>query len=354
MIGRDMNKCVCAIIIISALIWAQTKERIPPRPAGGINTRPCCGRPVKPPEAKPERIEPAAKAEQRLSEGWAFLIFNSKNHQAMQEIFNKLEKNGVNTNGLRWPPHCALIKATKDDEAKILSVEGIEAIYYGPINLEDIPYKDEFTTGAIEYWKKFIRGEFDENIPVPGLEPPKNDMHIPPQNYRYQSDYMFGSVATCIFFPESQGLGNENWTPALRDAVISEVQAGLQRWVNWASAETPPVNLSFSVYYYDYTLLPTDCEPITLNSYLDEGQWIHDCMDDIGVPYYASYFDRVSYFNNWLRDYYGTDWAHSIFVANSYNDVDGCFADGMFAYLGGPFLQMTNDKEVLLCSKTKS
>jgi len=343
-----MKKIVFAVIMIGALIWAQAWEIIPPEVYKGSAQKLCCGRPAKPPAEKPIRIETETEPTQKMSQGKAFLILNSNDPRAMKEIINRLKKEGISVL-LRWPTHCALIKATKEDEARLVSIDGVEAVYYQPIEREEILYKDEMTNTAIEYWNRFIRGEFDEMIPAPELEPPKNDMLIPPQNFRYQSDYMFGDVAACIFFPESDesSPNTENWTDALRNNVINEVLAGVNRWANWAANESPPVDLTFTVYYFNYTILPTSVEPILLNSYNDEHYWINDCMDDIGVPYYASYFDRVSWFNNWLRDEYSTDWAYSIFVANSYYDTDGCFADGYsaYAYLGGPHLQMTYDND---------
>jgi len=43
----------------------------------------------------------------------------------------------------------------------------------------------------------------------------------------------------------------------------------------------------------------------------------------------------------------GNDWGWVIFVVNSYNDADGKFTDGHFAYayLGGPFMVMTYDND---------
>lgn len=342
-----MVKFFLSLVLLCAIGWAQSGQVILPKPANTDN-KICCGRPVKPSEVRPEKIETEPGPQQKLSEGWALVIIKAEDPLTMNAILDRLQKNGVNTNGLRWPPHCALIRATKQDETKILQTEGIEAIYFEPVKPEDIPYKDDLTNTAINYWNRLLSGEFDESIPVPGLEPPKNDMLIPPQNYRYQSDYMFGTVATCIFFPESNGSIDpnlENWTTTLRDNVINEVSAGLQRWVTWASNEVPSISLSFSLYYYDYTQLPTGYEPIS-RPQSDEGLWINDCMNAIGAPA-GSYFSRVSWFNDWLRSNYGTDWAHSIFVANSLNDPDGCFADGYsaYAYLGGPFLVMTYDND---------
>ncbi|MEO0228150.1 MAG: T9SS type A sorting domain-containing protein [candidate division WOR-3 bacterium] len=344
-----MKKAILLVTTISFLLWAQRDKIISPTPAGEIKKSLCCGRRVKPTEPRPEKIETGVKSEQKLSEGWAFIILNSNTPQEMNEILGKMEKSGINISGLRWPPHCALIRATKEDRVKILEIKGIDRIYFEEINPDDVPYKDDLTNTAINYWNKLIRGELDENIPLPGIEPIKDDMRIPPQNYRYQSDYMFGSVAACIFFPESNGQidpNTEDWTTTLRDNVINEVSAGLQRWVTWASSETPPVTLSFSLYYYNYTQTPTRYEPINRNSWNEEGLWINDCMDAIGAPS-GTYFERVSWFNNWLKSNYGTDWAHSIFVVNSYNDANGCFPDGYFAYayLGGPFLVMTYDND---------
>jgi hypothetical protein len=58
------------------------------------------------------------------------------------------------------------------------------------------------------------------------------------------------------------------------------------------------------------------------------------------------YLRSLAYVND-LRTQKGTDWAFTIFVVDSYNDVDGKFTDGYFAYayLYGPMMVMTYDND---------
>ncbi len=125
--------------------------------------------------------------------------------------------------------------------------------------------------------------------------------------------------------------------------MVSEIRAGL----DWWAAYNPSADVSFSmeVHYR----VPTSYEPISRSSW-DDWLWISEAMTYLGYPdtdYYwipDIYTQTLDYIND-LRDQLGTNWAFAIFVADSSNDPDGKFADGMYAYamLGGPFFVMTYD-----------
>ncbi len=69
-------------------------------------------------------------------------------------------------------------------------------------------------------------------------------------------------------------------------------------------------------------------------------------MANLGYPSGGeSYFTQVRDYLNDIRDQFNTLWAFAIFVADSLNDNNGEFPDGLFAYtyLNGPFMVMTYD-----------
>lgn len=161
----------------------------------------------------------------------------------------------------------------------------------------------------------------------------------PRPGYTESSQFLAGSIAVGIVFPESNGVtdpSTEDWTSAETTQVVSEIVAALD-W--WAQRE-PAAQLTM---VYDVgSPVPTAVEPIS-RPYTDQQLWITDAMTAMGFEGY-SYFDRVRAYNNYLRQTYGTDWAFTIFVVDSSADADNRFSDGHFAYayLGGPFMVMTS------------
>jgi nitrous oxidase accessory protein NosD len=140
--------------------------------------------------------------------------------------------------------------------------------------------------------------------------------------------YALGTVQVAVIFPESNGVIDvqyENWTAGSRNTVISEIIEAL----NWWDAYNTSVSLSFSL--LNVGSKPTSYEPIRRPS-TDEGLWIGEIMSGMGYSS-GSYTDRVKAYNHWLRTTYGTDWAFTIFVADSENpSEDGYFTDSKIAW----------------------
>jgi hypothetical protein len=118
--------------------------------------------------------------------------------------------------------------------------------------------------------------------------------------------------------------------------------------MDWWTARNPAARLSFT---YVTNTVSTVYEPITC--YADpangadpctETDWVHDVMANLGYPG-SDIYQQVYDYDNAMRTANGTDWSFTIFVADSFNDADGEFPDGYFAYtyLGGPNMVMTYD-----------
>jgi len=216
---------------------------------------------------------------------------------------------------------------------------------------------------AVEAWNNNFMGEAsirgltaDPEAPEPA--PIKADVKMPPQRdeskdlqiasapygagYYDTSEYMIGKISVAIILPESNGAidrNQETWGSSGISNVVSEIQAGL----NWWAAREWKANLWFT---YTLYIVETSYEPIS-RPQSDEYLWIGEVMYNIGYSS-GSYFDRVYAYLNDLRNWDRTDWAFAIFVANSWWDLDGMFADMKYfayAYLGGPFLVMTYDND---------
>ena len=155
--------------------------------------------------------------------------------------------------------------------------------------------------------------------------------------YYDTSVYMLGDVSVGIILPESTGNG-ENWTAIEKNKVINEIQTSLNWWKTTGGA------LAGLTFEYDIQLdVPTTYEPINERS-SNEGLWISEVMSNLGYTT-GDYWEKVYAYENDLRNQHQTDWAFTIFVVDSSNDIDDMFTDGYFAYayIGGPFMVMTYD-----------
>lgn len=151
--------------------------------------------------------------------------------------------------------------------------------------------------------------------------------------------FMIGKISVSIIFLESNGKidpNTENWSPARIDDYTNRIKSGL----NWLKSQQTNARID---YVYHVQTIQTSYEPIT-RSQLDEGLWVPEAMDYLGIPA-GEYHDRVTQYNNNLRTADKTHWAYSIFVVDSYNDWDGMFANYIADYMAGPYIVMTYDND---------
>ncbi len=168
------------------------------------------------------------------------------------------------------------------------------------------------------------------------------------------SEYMAGSVTVSVVFAESSAVPGycsgvahtENWNATRRSRVLDQIRTGVAWWTGRANR---PSQLSFSV--EDLGVVPTSCEPINRSGDdYGRGPWVADVLNGLGYSANtssSSYLSAARSLADARRDARGTDWSYVIFVVNSYNDADGQFTDGRFAYawLNGPAVVMTYDND---------
>jgi len=102
---------------------------------------------------------------------------------------------------------------------------------------------------------------------------------------------MYGDVEVSIIFLESNGVIDENkedWTASERNAVLKEISDGL---IWWTRNKDDNVKLRFHIENKNLHMIETDYEPIT-RPQSDEGLWINDAMDYLGIDS-GIYFFRV-------------------------------------------------------------
>lgn len=177
------------------------------------------------------------------------------------------------------------------------------------------------------------------------------------------SDFMLGTVTVSIILPNCNGqidpCSQGGWTSNEVNLVLSEVQNALNWWE--ARAIDAGATVNFHIATGSPLIVPTNYEPIDkagggASLCGEEGLWIDNVMANLGYNDYPpggdSYLLEVREYDNDLRNQYNTDWAFTIFVADSSNNPDGMFAltdcggqsnpfsVAAWAYLGGPFFAM--------------
>jgi len=256
-----------------------------------------------------------------------------------------------------FPPH--VIFAAIDDP-RALSAAGPIFAFQGPVDPGAAAQFGEIARLAAEAWNRNVMGIAPLRAEYAVEPPPIMDdarraenvlptaalarsLAAPLGAARYDtSEFMMGKVAVGIFLLESTGAGDpstEDWTPARASQAISQIQAGLSWW------QARDLNAHLTFVYDIHNPANTSYEPINRSSD-DEGLWIGQVLGNLGYTD-SNYYERAfSYLNN-IRNGLNTDWAISIWVADSANDADGEFTDGSFAYayVGGPFMIMTYDND---------
>jgi len=294
-------------------------------------------------------------ASARIQQGPPTLVvIDSETTDQMWTVVDKLAEDGYKTRVI-FPPNFLLVDPNDNEPQSLSARDYVVAIHTERI-ADTMLYnqypKGETAVGAFNYVY------FDDAAPKG--EPPPNvhddALFFVPEDVKESindsgraesppyggtttdtSEYMMGNVSTQIIFPESTG-SQENWTQARKNTCINEVTNAL----NWWTETYPEDDLTFIL--HDVTA-STTYEPITM-SQSQEGTWISDCLDDLGYTG-SGYFNQCYDFANDNRDNDGTDWTYLIFIVDSYNDSDGMFPGGYFAYayLGGPFQVMTYDND---------
>ncbi len=184
-----------------------------------------------------------------------------------------------------------------------------------------------------------ISGAVSPNPSAPAVIVPSSAGIAP--GYYQTSEFMLGKVVVGVVMPQCDGAVDkcgEKWTTSAMDQVITQVKAGTNWWVK-------RLNGRVSFVFDQQRAVPTGYEPIN-HSQSDEGLWIKDVMTHLGFSG-KTYFEQVYAYNNWMRQKYGTDWAFTIFVADSLNNGPGTFSNGYFSYsyVPGPFTVTTYDND---------
>ncbi|MBN1860474.1 MAG: hypothetical protein JW840_03330 [Candidatus Thermoplasmatota archaeon] len=177
--------------------------------------------------------------------------------------------------------------------------------------------------------------------------PSMGDPLGPGPGYYDTSEYFIGSVSVGLIFLESNGSidpNTENWN----STEITNVQNQINQAMSWWSNQNQWAGIT---YVFDvHTGVPTGYEPIIHPSAMTnptyEKLWVSEAMASLGYGS-GDWLKRTRDYVNAMRTAKGTDWAFTVFLVDSSNDIGGDFSDGYFAYayLGGPYIVMTYDND---------
>ena len=156
-------------------------------------------------------------------------------------------------------------------------------------------------------------------------------------------EFMLGRVAVTPVFLESDGtrdLNQYDWSPSVIQEVMSNLEEGLQWWVDLLRTKSTVHELEWIIDdQFARDPVETGYEPISRVSN-DFRFWVREFLDGQGYRSAGSIDADMRLFNNAQRQRLGTDWSFTIFVVNSHFDPDGNFASGgtfsrAFAFAGG-------------------
>ncbi|MCA9191341.1 MAG: hypothetical protein KDB03_06255 [Planctomycetales bacterium] len=158
-------------------------------------------------------------------------------------------------------------------------------------------------------------------------------------------EFMLGRVAVTPVFLESDGtldLKTETWTPAQINQVLTNIETGLDWWVDTLATQSAIHELEFVIdTTFASTPVSTKYEPIGRRSN-DFSLWVPEFLAKQGFTTGNIELDIKS-FNQAQRTKLETDWSYTIFVVPSFQDADQQFASGgsfsrAFAFAGGMFM----------------
>jgi hypothetical protein len=159
------------------------------------------------------------------------------------------------------------------------------------------------------------------------------------------AEFLLGTVAVTPVFFESDGTldpSTEDWTENEIDEILDKVHASVDWWSDTLDELNTVHTLDFVVDdLFARDPVETPYEPITRPS-SQFNRYVGDFLISQGYGDASSIEDGVRQFNHAQRLKHQTDWAFTIFVLDSSNDLDGVFPrgsefTGAFAYPGGLF-----------------
>ena len=161
--------------------------------------------------------------------------------------------------------------------------------------------------------------------------------HIPlGAHYFDQSEYLAGTIAVAVYLLEAPPGSSVNWTTAEEDWSIAGVHAGMGAWVRKGGTGA---FLTFFIESHRQALV----SGVPIEHHMNQDDvWVDEVLGNLGYTQSGG-FSKAYAHNHDLRNAYETNWAYSIFIADSNPAVNqGRFTNNGYAwaYYGGPWTYM--------------
>lgn len=188
-------------------------------------------------------------------------------------------------------------------------------------------------------------GEVVSNSQTKGIQGTNSIIDDP---FKFNSEYMIGRIAISVFFVESDGSIDENlhsWSYSSIEKIRKEILAACAIWT-WTAHSRFGKDVSFitKTFGFNSQVTKQPYEPI-LNHINRDRLWINEIMDNLEIQPNTSHLERVTEYNNHLKEELLADHSFSAFVAKNkeernYPDVFIGSATVADAHRGGPYLKI--------------
>lgn len=292
----------------------------------------------------------------------ALLLFSCQGDREFRAEIEKLQHEGARVLHL-FPPYAAIVYTSEGEAAVLSSHAPVRSMTQSSLSDSELSGLDEQHLIVALAWNQVFMGAKVE-AKVRDEEPAENDaLDVPFKAMalgqteslgcptgapaKMVSEYMLGSISLNVILPQSTGaidISTETWDSQREAQVLAGVVAGAQ-WLLERGPSKPGVALSFTYHLYSgrtdaraataYEPIGRSADPVHEPG-TGEGLWTNEILNAFGYGALPDRWTKSRAFDNDTRTADGTNWAVTVFVADSLNDADGRFADNRFAYTWQP------------------
>ena len=292
----------------------------------------------------------------------ALLLLSCKDAASFRQETARLSGEGIRILHL-FPPYAVIASVPQARISRLSARTDLMAMRQDRLSQHDLDSLDQGHRMVARVWNDAFMAAKTEAQPS-HAEPPQDDALEPPSDdmplrateslgcpaggpSQMVSEFMLAAVSLNVILPESTGAidaDTEDWDSAREAQVLAGVVAGTQ-WLLERAPSGPGVALSFTYHLYSGRTdarATTSYEPITRSADpvhepgVGEGLWTNEILNAFGYSALPDRWTKARAFDNDTRIADGTNWAVTVFVADSLNDADGRFTDGRFAYTWQP------------------
>jgi|GEM_PF-3123770 len=296
----------------------------------------------------------------------ALVLLNSSGPSSFTNAVASLTQAGARPLHL-FPPSALIVSLPEESREALATSSVVREVFGGPVDEREAHDWNLEGRMAAKIWNQVFMGLSNERAPEGETEIPLDDaLQAPvprsgsesapesnlgcPSGAQAQmvSEYMLGAISLNVILPENTGAvdpSTENWDESREAQVLASVVAGAQWLIERGPQSPAAIALSFTYHLYSGRLdsrAATSYEPIARAADpvhepgTGEGLWTNEILNAFGYASYSDRWTKARAFDNDTRKADGTNWAVTVFVANSLNDPDGRFADNRFAYTWQP------------------